>query len=435
MRSLRLARLNHILIPTTAAERDRWRSRRVGRILERFLRVWLILTLRGRVLVFVILLVGGFGIEVASTQVYLLFSLLFGVLLGLLLARIGFDLPGVRVVVHLPKRVAVGDEVRFQVRVENRGDRDHATVRVRGPFLPWDGRWIGPAPMLESLEAGATQLAHCAARFAARGEHQLEPFAVQAALPLGITLGNPVSSDRSSILVVPRIVPIGRLSTPITRRHQPGGVALASKTGESMDLLGIRNYRPGDPLRDLHARSWARLGVPVVREYQEEYFTRVGVVVDIDKRAGGERQLEAALSLAAGVVAHLSRGEALIDLLVVGDQVHALTLGRSLGFLDQALDLLACVTAADDFDAARTAGRLSPHLARLSCLVFVAMAWDAERRAFADRVQRTGVACRTVIVDPPESAKHARPTAVAHRGDQVTHVSLEAVEKGTVLWL
>ena len=435
MRPMRLARLNHILIPNTAAERDRWRAHRLGRVLERFLRLWLILTLRGRMLVFVVLLVGGFGIEVATTQVYVLFSVLFGIMLGLLLARSGFELPGVRVSVGLPKRIAVGDEARFHVRVENRGDRDHAALRVRGPFLPWDGRWIGPAPAIDRLEVGAMQALHCTARFEARGEHQLEPFALQASLPLGFTLGNPVVSDRSSFLVVPRIAPIGRLSTPITRRHQPGGVALASKTGESMDLLGIRNYRPGDPLRDLHARSWARLGVPVVREYQEEYFTRVGVVVDIDRRAGGERQLEAALSVAAGVVAHLSRGEALIDLLVVGDQVHTLTLGRSLGFLDQALDLLACVTAADDFDAARTSGRLSPHLARLSCLVFVAMAWDTERQSFVDRVQRTGVACRTVIVDPPARAKQTTPVEKARVADHVTHVALDAVEKGAVLWL
>ena len=111
-------------------------------------------------------------------------------------------------------------------------------------------------------------------------------------------------------------------------------MALASKTGESMDLLGVRPYRPGDPARDLHARSWARTGQPVVREFQEEYFSRVGVVVDIDGSLEDPPRFEASLSLAAGVIARLSRGEALIDLLVVGEEVHSLTIGRSLGFLD-----------------------------------------------------------------------------------------------------
>src|SRR5581483_5557131 len=186
------------------------------------------------------------------------------------------------------------------------------------------------------------------------------------------------SSNPARFLVVPPIAPVARLSLPAARRHQPGGVAQASKTGESMDLLGIRPYRPGDPPRDLHARSWARLGVPVVREYQEEYFSRVGVIVDTDARHAEPRRLEAALSLAAGIVARLSAGDALIDLLAVGDEVHplVLTLGRSLGFLDQALDRLACVRPSAPLDAARLSRRLAPFRGRLSAAVMVALTWD-----------------------------------------------------------
>lgn len=70
----------------------------------------------------------------------------------------------------------------------------------------------------------------------------------------------------------------------------------------------------------------------------------MGVVVDTDT-ANGEC-LEAAIELAAGVIAHLSRGEALVDVLVVGDAVHELLVGRSLGTLDQALELLATASSA-----------------------------------------------------------------------------------------
>jgi uncharacterized protein (DUF58 family) len=184
----------------------------------------------------------------------------------------------------------------------------------------------------------------------------------------------------------------------MTRKHHPGGVALASKTGESMDLLGVRPYRPGDSIRDLHARSWAKRGAPVVREYQEEYFTRLGVIVDCDATISKASQLEAALSLAAGVMAHLSRGEALIDLLVVGDTVHPLTIGRSLGHLDQALDRLACVTAGPALDADRLLSRLAPHLSKLSAVLFVALAWDDTRRSIVARIRQQNVGCQTFVV-------------------------------------
>ncbi len=213
------------------------------------------------------------------------------------------------------------------------------------------------------------------------------------------------------MLVVPRVANVARLRTPMGQRYQPGGVALASKTGESMELLGVRPYRAGDPVRDLHAKSWARTGIPVVREFQQEYFSRIGVVLDTDEHACTPAQLEAAISLAAGVVANLSRGESLIDLLVVGDHVHPLTLGRSLGFLEQALDLLACVTPGPALEADAMVTRLRPFLGRLSCVVLVVVAWDEARKALAHQIRSHGIGCRVLLVEPDGAA--ARPAGGA----------------------
>jgi hypothetical protein len=175
-------------------------------------------------------------------------------------------------------------------------------------------------------------------------------------------------------------------------------------------------------VRHLHARSWARAGVPVVREYQEEYFTRIGVVVD--PAVAEARRLEAMLSLAAGVVAHLSRGEALIDVLVVGERVHELTIGRHLGFLDQALDLLACVEPEKlRVDPGALVARLGAHLGRLSCVIVVAPAWD--RGALAERIRARGVGCVTLVVDPAASS--------ALRAQELRVVSVAAIESGEAL--
>jgi uncharacterized protein (DUF58 family) len=199
------------------------------------------------------------------------------------------------------------------------------------------------------------------------------------------------------IYVVPRVANVARLPHALATRHQPGGVLLASKSGEAMDLLGVRPYRPGDPVRDLHARSWARTGIPVVREYQQEYFTRVGVVLDTDV-ADGER-LEAAIELAAGIVAHLSGGEALVDVIVVGDHVYELTLGRSLGYLEQALDLLSAVEQGPKLQAAVLLRRLEPYLSRLSSVVVITLGEGEERRALLTSIEHRGLACTTIHVD------------------------------------
>ena len=415
------ARLNHILIPTTKAGRDRFRASFAGRLIRPLGWFYGALSDEGRVLAVAALGIGGFGLDVQSTVVYLLWSALAGLLLASLLLTTLHRLDGVRLTVDAPRRVTLGEPVTFSIVARNDGPRDREALRFHGPFLPWDGVWVGTAPRLSRLAAGAFERAEIVARFSARGAHHLDPFSVTALVPLGLAQGSPVSSSGVKFLVVPRIARVVRLTTPPGARYQPGGVALASRTGESMDLLGVRPYRAGDPVRLLHARSWARTGTPVVREYQEEYFSRIGVVVDA--AAPDARTLEAILSLAAGVVAFLGRGEALIDLLVVGDRVHDLTIGRHLGFLEQALDLLACVTLdAAPIAPARLLSRLSPHLSRLSCVVVVAPAWD--EGALAERIRGAGVACTTLVVGK-----------AGGRAAGVARVPIEAIERGEALAL
>src|SRR5262249_15781172 len=153
--------------------------------------------------------------------------------------------------------------MRFAVVVHNDGPRDVHAVRVAGPFLPWDGRYVGDAPRIALVRAGESARVEVSARFVERGEHHLDAFTAALLVPLGLAQGRSVASAGSRFLMVPRIARVVRLRTPPGTRYQPGGVALASRTGESMDLLGVRPYRAGDPVRHLHARSSARVGAPV----------------------------------------------------------------------------------------------------------------------------------------------------------------------------
>ncbi len=426
---MNLARLNHILIPKTKAERDRFRQGRTHRMFSFIIAFWGSLTREGRFLFVFWPLLGAISLNIRYSQSYLLFSALTGLLLAAVMLRGLFRLRDVQVTISAPLRVTVGEAISLAVAVHNRGDRLHQALRVRGPFLPWDGRYDSSSSGIPQLPPGAETGVLFRATFSERGEHHLDPFSVRALLPLGLTTSAAVESSGVRFMVVPRIAPVVRLDTPLGQRYQPGGVALASRTGESMELVGVRPYCPGDPIRDIHARTWARVGEPVVREYQQEYFSRVGVALDTEAAGPDDPRLEAAISLAAGVVANLSRGEALIDLLVVGDQVHKLTLGRNLGFLDQALDLLAHVEPAPRLNLKVLEERLDPHLSHLSCLVLVALSWDDARRRLVERVAGRRVGCRTLLVTGPGAAEE--PVTE----DGVTVVTVEAINQDRRLLL
>ena len=411
LRAVNWQRLNYVLIPSARSRRPVAQplGEPSSRSAQRVWGLYRAFTREGRWLFSVALVTGAFAVDVTHTQVYLLFSVLASVMLASLIVSLSLRLPELSLRVHAPSRVFVGAEASFVVECARvTPGTGTAPLRVEGPFLPYFGRWLTrPSPMAD-VGFGASSSAILKARFSERGDLTLGRFRVSALVPLGLASGPPLQSAPVRLRVVPRPANVLRLDLALATKHQPGGVALASKTGESMDLRGVRPYRKGDRIRDLSARAWARTGKPVVREYQEEYFTRVGVVLDCvapqKRSARSEDAFEAAVSLTAGVVAHLGRGDALVDLLVTGGEIHALTLGRSLGFLEQALDHLAVAEMQPAVDRARLLTLLTPYLTRLSAVVMVVDGWDEAREAFLRAIENKGIVVHCIAVGDPVSA-------------------------------
>jgi uncharacterized protein (DUF58 family) len=419
-----LERLNHVLIPATKSERDRYRNSRLARRARPL--VWMItrLTREGRVVLASVGLAAIFAIDVGRTETHLLVFALASLLLASVLLAPAYRLDGVSVDVRCPRRVTVGEEIALTLSFRNDGPAEHRYVRVERPLLPWDGKWRGAQPTLARLPAGGTASAVVHARFVARGEHHIDPLSAAALLPLWLAQGRSVRTPGARFVVVPKIARVTSFAIGRNPRHQLGGAASAARTGDATDLLGVRPYRPGDPVRDLNARSWARHGAPMVREYQEEHLSRIGLVVDTDVSVAGDDALEGALSLAAGVIARLALGEARVDLLLAGDGAHALASERNFGSLDQALDVLAAVQPSDAFSSARALTRLGGHLETLSSVVLVFLAWDPARAAFVSAIRARGAACVVLVVgDRSEREPHG------------TMVALDAITRGEALSL
>jgi uncharacterized protein (DUF58 family) len=421
LRGVNWQRLNYVLIPSARSRRPltQPRGEPASRGAQRLFALYRTFTREGRWVFMASLVTAALAVDVTHTQVYVVFSVLASVLLASLMVSRSLRLHERVMRVHAPSRVFVGAEASFVVECA-RTAPGPATglLRIEGPFLPYFGRWLAhPAPMAE-VGFDAASSAVLKARFTERGDLTLGRFRVSALVPLGLASGPPLQSAPVRLRVVPRPANVLRLGMALATRHQPGGVALASRTGESMELRGVRPYRTGDRIRDLSARTWARTGKPAVREYQEEYFTRVGVVLDCvapaKRTARSEDAFEAAVSLTAGVVAHLGRGDALVDLLVTGGEIHALTLGRSLGFLEQALDHLAVAEMETSVDRARLLEQLRPYLARLSGVVMIVDGWDDAREAFLRGVEKSGVRVHCVSVgDAPGAGARVKTVSVA----------------------
>ncbi|HEY2513351.1 MAG TPA: hypothetical protein VGI39_20925, partial [Polyangiaceae bacterium] len=167
MRPPNFARLNHVLIPATKEGRDRLRGGWSGKLLWPLVFVFGSFTDEGRMVGLLAAVVGGFSVDVRNTELYVLWAILAGVLVASVAVRPLYSLRDqVWAEVAVSRRVLLGEELLFSVRLENRTDRDLHALRVSGPFLPWDGRWTSRSPGLTRLGAGESARVELRARFA-----------------------------------------------------------------------------------------------------------------------------------------------------------------------------------------------------------------------------------------------------------------------------
>jgi uncharacterized protein (DUF58 family) len=235
-----------------------------------------------------------------------------------------------------------------------------------------------------------------------RGRYQIPGPAVRAADPLRLVLTREVAAPGQTVVVYPRFYSMEEFLVPAGRRYQPGGIPLASNTADAIEFVGTREYREGDPLKNIHWRSWARRGKPVVKEYQEEYFARIALILDTfvpkDAAPRDAQAFEAAISVVASIADFFSRSEYIVDILAAGPDIYEVSAGRSLAYLENILDVLACLEPCRQPPFQGIAPALFDKLGQITTVVAVLLDWDTPREAFLRRVKSLGTAVRVLMV-------------------------------------
>jgi uncharacterized protein (DUF58 family) len=216
--------------------------------------------------------------------------------------------------------------------------------------------------------------------------------------PLGLINAVATLDAPDSVLVLPRIHPVPPLTLSGLRRLQHGGVSLSQHVGDSEEFTQLRDYRSGDPLRHIHWRSFARVGKPVVKEFQDEYFTRYALVLDTFGEAVPERSFEAALSVAASILVGLPLRDALLDLMFVEDRAWCLTAGRGVGQVSELLRVVAVLQPQAQPGFATLAQRVVRQSDSLSACVVVLLGLDEQRRELLARLATSGISVLALVV-------------------------------------
>jgi uncharacterized protein (DUF58 family) len=233
-----------------------------------------------------------------------------------------------------------------------------------------------------------------------------------------------------TVLILPRRYPLPAIALPGTVKYQEGGVALAASVGQSEEYVALRDYRHGDPLRHIHWRSWARVGKPVVKEFEDEFFVRHALVLDTFTDHQHSEVFEEAVSVAASFACTLPTQESLLDLLFVGPQSYCFTAGRGVGHVDQMLEILASVRPCNDQPFRALEHLVLSHIEVVSGCICVLMAWDQERRRFVEKLKALGVPVRVLILVPPSQGQLLEPGPLRDEPDRFSVLEVGQIERG-----
>jgi uncharacterized protein (DUF58 family) len=390
------------------------------------------LTPRGQYLFWLVVVLAVLGLDTRRTQVFVLFSAAAGIFLVAALFAF-LPPPKLRLDCPLPARLTALMPVMIRASVEapGRGKRDLQFT------LPRPHRWgssvrFTPAAHYLDLEPGGRAETPVEIEISQRGRYTLRGPALRVTDPLRLAATRAMVLPDQVVLVYPRFYTLEEFIIPLGRRYQPGGIPLSSNNGDSIEFVGTRQYREGDPVRNIHWRSWARCSEPVVKEYQEEYFCRIALILDTflphERGRRDAKAFEAGISVLASIADFFSRSDYIVDILAAGPDVYEVSAGRSLAYLENILDVLACIEPcyAEPFQT------IGPHLfeklAQITSVVAVLQDWDSERESFLRRIKDLGTAVRAIIVhDGPTLRPWQQASADLGEISQLTPKDVEAL--------
>lgn len=238
----------------------------------------------------------------------------FALLLGAGLSQAGEPRLSARLALERP-RILEGQPVGAALELRNDGQR---SVELELDISATERLLLEPrGPLLLRLGAGSQERIELSISAQRWGAHRVGPVAVRARDPLGLVVWTGRIGSPASLRVFPRQQFLRELVAPL--QTQPFlGTHVARARGDGIEFADVRQFAPGDRVRQINWRVTARRGALHVTERHPEYASDVVLLLDTfeEARDAGAGTLDDAVRLTASLAqAFLARRDrvALVD--------------------------------------------------------------------------------------------------------------------------
>ena len=138
-----------------------------------------------------------------------------------------------------------------------------------------------------------------------RGYFRLGPTLLETGDLLGLHRQHRIVSETNFLLVLPKLIPLEGVN--VTTRRPMGELRANERTlDDPTQMVGIRAYRPGDPLNRIHWKATARTGVLHSRVFQPTCLQGAMLVLDMHRDSNPDRnepmRTDLAVTAAASII-------------------------------------------------------------------------------------------------------------------------------------
>ncbi len=248
-------------------------------------------------------------------------------------------------------RVTEGDVVDMHLAIANRGPAvAFAAVLDQMPegatLISGEPAFCGPLP-----RDGVVTTSYCMKTD--RGLHVQSTIRVLVWARFGLSLEEYRFDCTSAVAAMPETEPLPPLALRPRKTHTAVGPVKARVPGPGVEFFGCRAYAPGDDIRRVNWRSFAKHDRPLVNESEDERMTDVIVVLDVrvnaHVRAGAESTFEPSCRAAASLAAHSIRLGNRVGFLMYGETIDWIQPAGGRIHLDKILGAIARARPAKSF--------------------------------------------------------------------------------------
>ena len=328
---------------------------------------------------------------------------------------------------RMPSRAFSGEKVKVELEIVNRGLLPLPWLRVNESLpirLSTPNFYRCVLSLLPGERARLSYQLHCQRR----GYYKIGPLALKAGDLMGFSEEARPGAQAEALIVYPKVVPLRHLDLP--SRSPFGSLPSRERIFEDPTRpIGVRDYQPGDGLRNIHWKLSAALSRLQVKRYQPAVSLETTIFLNLNlaeyrgwvrshRHGRVEAATELAIVVAASVANYLVEKRQAVGLSTNGrdplsGDSRPLTLPAAKGrtYLMNLLEALARVEAAETFPFVELLRRESLNLSWGATALVITGGENPELFPALLEMSRRGQNIFLIFIDPQTSFPQIRRRA------------------------